>query len=137
MKIYLLFLWVTYPLIEALTQFELRVNYEWKPNYLQLFCIRGIVAIVHGALMDVEIDALHYYSRFEYLQPLLLLTFQVTSFWIIFDPVYNHLTDQNIFYRGKESGWMDRLPIKIWYVLKVIALIAFPLSLVQYIKTYL
>jgi hypothetical protein len=121
----LLTIWFIYPIIEALIQAYLIEKKNWKPVYFQLFIIRGIASIVHGVIMDVEP-----YPWWDY--PLLIL-FQATSFWIIFDLLLNTLRGKQWYYRGKTSGWLDRvLPIYVYWINKATALITFVYILITY-----
>lgn len=72
-----------------------------KPNYLLMFVLRGIAAILHGVLFNPQ-------NMGDY-WPVLL--FQVTSFWLIFEIALNIVRGREIFYydmKEKDSGWLDR-----------------------------
>ena len=129
---YLLFLWLIYPVAEAFIQTELRSEHGWKPNYLQLFVIRAFFAIIHGAILDTQGG---YWGVFDW-EWATLITFQFTSFWLIFDLLYNYLNGTHLLYRGEESGWLDRMPLPLWYIGKIVSLILLPLSIIAYLKYY-
>lgn len=103
-------LWLVYIASEVTIQAHL-IGKGWKPNYIQLFILRGAASIVHGAIIDVE-------SFGEYFW---LLAFQVTSFWILFDLGLNIVRGKELFYKGKNSGWLDKLPWDVYIILKGIA----------------
>lgn len=114
MKI-LLASWILYPIMEAIIQSYLIEEKNWKPNYLMLFTIRGMFSIVHGIIMNVEP-----YPWYDY--PVVVL-FQCFTFWIVFDVVLNVLRGKEVEYRGKTSGWLDRLiPEFLYWTLKTLAL---------------
>lgn len=61
--------------------------------------------------------------------PVLVYTaFQVSSFYLLFDLILNILRKKPIFYRGKNSGELDKLPDTKYYLLKLGTLIVFILS---------
>lgn len=72
-----------------------------KPNYLLMFILRGMAAILHGVLFNPQ-------NMGDY-WPVLL--FQVTSFWLIFEIALNLVRGRAVFYydtKEKDSGWLDR-----------------------------
>jgi len=105
--------WLIYILLEAFIQGKLIKKGE-KPIYLVVFLIRGAISIIHGVILNVE------YNTWQY--PI-LLAFQVCSFEIIFDFFLNLLRLEKWNYKGKSSGWIDKLPYPYWYTLKGLALI--------------
>lgn len=132
---YLIFLWLLYPLIESFIQSKL-IARGWKPIYIMLFLIRGIVAIAHGALLDEFIGLSHWAGYFPGWQWVYVLVFQVCSFWIFFDLLLNLFRGKNWYYTGKESGWLDEIKDKdgrfddfLYWGLKAIALAGMFLSL--------
>jgi hypothetical protein len=106
-------IWLIYIIAEIL------IHYWWieikksRPNYFVVFIIRGIAAIIYGAYIDVQ-------NLTEWLP---VITMQVCSFWILFDLGLNLLRNKPILYKGKNSGWLDKLPNSIYYTLKIICLI--------------
>jgi len=88
-----------------------------KPDYLQMFVIRGMVAIVHGVILDITCnifpDHLWTYSAWQlFLIWLPLLLFQVTSYWILFELALNIVRGRELFYydrKERDSGWIDKL----------------------------
>lgn len=112
--------WLLYILAEAFVQGK-SIKDGNKPLYIVLFIIRGIASIIHGITLNVQ------YGTWQY--PI-LLGFQICSFYTIFDFVLNALRLDPLGYRGKESGWLDKLNDTQWYSLKVICLI---LSIIFYI----
>jgi len=119
-------LWIIYILAEVLIQSYLIDKKNWKPVYFQLFVIRGMAAIVHGIYLDVSPET--------YLP---VIVWQVCSFWILFDLGLNIARGKAWYYRGKTSGWLDRIPSGvIYWAGKVIALTAGSIALIQGIKIF-
>jgi len=102
MNILLLLLWLLYPIIEAvgqrLTYFK-DLNKVTRPNYLQLWVIRGIFAILHGALLGAQPEPWYEWPA--------LLCFQMGTFYLIFNPLLNKLRKLPWDYEGKNSGWLS------------------------------
>jgi hypothetical protein len=72
-----------------------------KPNYLVMFVIRGMAAILHGVLFLPE-------NFGEYFP---ILVFQVTSFWLIFEAWLNIVRGKELLYYDTfemDSGHIDR-----------------------------
>lgn len=103
MNIIILFIWFLYPLAEAIAQ---RFTYfkanPIRPNYLMLFLIRGIAAIIHAALLDVQPNPWYQWPA--------LLLFQIGTFWLLFDPILNMLRKKKFSYEGINSGWLKGIP---------------------------
>lgn len=56
--------------------------------------------------------------------------FQVSSFYLLFDPLLNLVREKPIDYRGKESGFLDpRLSRRNWWILKGACLVVMVLTL--------
>jgi hypothetical protein len=105
-------IWLLYIAIDA------TINYWWievkkkRPDYLLMFIARGIFVILYGVYIDIQ-------NPREWWP---ILAFQLSSFWIIFDLLLNSLRGRNLLYKGKNSGWIDRLPSWIYYPMKLVAL---------------
>ncbi len=75
-----------------------------KPNYILMFILRAIAAILHGALFITE-------SNSYWWQWWPVLLYQVTSFWLFFELGLNLIQHRPpLYYDHKEgdSGWIDR-----------------------------
>ena len=99
----ILSLWIIVIAVEVWRNYYLIEVKKTKPNYFLSFVVRGMAAILHGVFFDLE-------SMREYWVPFI---FQVTSFWIVFNPALNYFRKKPFFYFGKESGIFDRLFLKI------------------------
>lgn len=106
------YIWLLYILVDVIGNYILIEKLHTRPNYLVLFIIRGTSAILHGILLDTQPS--------EWPE---LLVFQVTSFYLLFDILLNILRKKPLLYRGKNSGWLDKLPTPLYIALKVICLI--------------
>lgn len=111
-----LILWPLYILLDAI------VNWWWiekeksVPNYLVLTIVRGWFFILIGAAVGVTPES---FPGF--------LLYCTTSFWVLFDPVFNKFRSKPFFYLG-ENSTIDQLgkkyPLPFW-VLKTVSLIYF------------
>jgi len=102
----MIFLWLFYPLIEAVIQALIfakqlhKYGQYVRPDYLQLNIIRGVVAITFASLV-LEATAEN---------GIFILLFQVGSFWLMFDPLLNKFMGRPLNYEGKDSGWTKGIP---------------------------
>lgn len=136
----LIFTWFIYIFLEAYTQYYLIEKRHWRPNYLQLFIIRGMASILVGGLV-VGVGNLSDYAMAQYnieiwmyKQAAAWFLFASSSFWITFDITLNYLRKRPIDYRGKTSGWLDRMPYRLWVVGKVLAFWVAVISSWYYVK---
>lgn len=107
--------WLAYILSEALVQDRL-IKKGWNPHYLTLFFIRGVFSLIHAFSIGITCWK-------EYL---VLLLFQICSFWSIFNPLLNKLRDKDWDYKGSEkggSGWLDDLPDYAYNLLRIITVL--------------
>lgn len=108
--------WFIFITLEAYRNWHVIEVQKSRPDYLQSFVIRGMAAVLHGIFMGVT-EPSNWYP---------VLIFQVTSFWILFDPLLNIMRNKPLLYLGDpkkgSSGWLDRLPILVYWILKLIAL---------------
>lgn len=94
-------LWIIYPIVEALVQAYLQIYKNWKPVYLQLNLVRGIVAILFGIfVLNMPYDMKLFFS---------FVGFAMSSFFIVFDPLLNKLKKKPFGYTGKRSGWINAI----------------------------
>jgi hypothetical protein len=94
-----LFLWQVLVALEVFIHYIMIEKANTKPIYIQWFIIRGLAAILHGAMCDVG-------SWGEYLP---IFIFQVSTHLTIFDPALNGLRGESFWYVGEDSGWLDKL----------------------------
>lgn len=106
-------LWIPFIAFEIWRNRRMRLN-NVKPDYLNSFGIRGILAIVHGSLI-VQVN--------NWSEALPVLGFQVASFYLVFDLALNAITGDKWNYQGKTSGYLDKLPMWAYIGLKVLCLV--------------
>lgn len=88
-----------------------------KPNYMVVFIVRAMAAIMHCLLLEVTChifpEDIYSLTAWEYLVVILpTFTFQVTSFWIFFEFGLNTVRGRELFYfdrKERDSGWIDKL----------------------------
>lgn len=111
-----LIIWLELVVIITFIHHYMIKEMETRPIYMQWWIIRGLAAIIHAVISDEvniewSIEALVDYWP--------MLIFQVSSYYLIFDPLLNKLRKLTFIYRGLHSGWMDRLPMPAWVAVKV------------------
>jgi len=112
MTTFILFLWLIPIAVNVYVDRE-----GHKPNYMIVFIIRGMAAILHGIILDVCCDYfpenLWQFSVLELIgiyAPIFL--FQATSFWIFFELALNSILRREPFYfdrKERDSGWIDKI----------------------------
>jgi len=96
-----LLIWLIYPVAEAIIQAYLQKKHNWKPNYFQLFVIRGIFFILFCAIvLRMPYDMVLWWSA---------VGFCTGSFFAVFDPLLNELRNKSFGYTGKQSGWINKI----------------------------
>lgn len=120
-------LWVIYILlIEVPRNYYIIEVQKTRPDYLQSFIIRGMVAIIHGAVW-LDSNGVHDVSSLSVKELLLLwwpiLSFQLASFFVLFPVLLNIFRNKKWNYRGKNSGFFSRLPNWIYWSIYVTCLI--------------
>jgi hypothetical protein len=118
-------LWVVLVLITD------KIHYYWitrnvKPVYRQWFIIRGMMALIHAVLTDELVIRWSMQTMKDY-WPMFL--FQISSYYLIFDPVLNWMRGLSWRYQGEESGWMDKLPTWAYLTAKVLCVVVLVYSL--------
>lgn len=120
MKLLIIGLWLAYIIAEIFIHYYIIEIKKKRPFYLHFFLQRGIMAILHGVLylwLCFERYGIETVMK-DYL-PLFL--FQVTSFWLLFDLGLNLIRGKEWRHKGKNSGWLDKIPFKLYWGLKIIA----------------
>jgi hypothetical protein len=91
-----LFLW-SIPIIANI----LWDRYGRKPHYLVMFLLRGVGAILHAKLFNPT----------EVNEWIVILIFQVTSYWLFFEAGLNFVQHRALLYYDtveRDSGWIDK-----------------------------
>lgn len=140
-----------------LIRFEVWRNYQLievekeRPNYRYSFAIRIVLGLFpYVLLIPVDVDPLlslwdlvtdipHYWKANPILViPLifanpaaLAIMFEVSLFYLLFDPLFNIKRGRRWNYRGKSSGWLDKFPLPIYYGLKILCVVVLIVSSVR------
>ena len=117
--------WLGFIWIEILRNYTLIEIDKEKPNYLHSFVIRAFAGIVCIAFMNPEFDP---GSLVSWWQSYPSLIFEVSSFYLVFDPALNLWRGKGWDYQGKQSGWLDKLGKPYYYALKIMCVILLGLS---------
>jgi hypothetical protein len=95
-------IWLVYIIADAIANWWLIEKKRTRPNYMMLFIIRGIAAILYGAfILDVQTDTAMWWFIF--------VTF---SFPFPFNFILNLMRQKPFDYYGAESGIIDRFVVK-------------------------
>lgn len=104
-------LWFVFIGAEVVRNWYIIEKQKTTPNYLQSFILRGMASILHGIAVGVL-------NTQEYL---ILIGFQVGSFWILFDFALNLSRGKPPMHKGKKN-WLDRIPWDLYWSAKTIML---------------
>lgn len=124
-------LWTLAITLELLRNLFLIVGRKRKPNYAQSFVIRFFGGLSVLIIEYPQFDPLG--SPITILLALPFVVFQITSFYLLFDPVLNLIRGKAWNYRGKDSGYLDRSPLWAYWSLKILCLTGLILSLIALI----
>lgn len=113
--------WIGFIGLEIFRNYYLIVKKHERPNYAGSFMFRAFFGLVGIAIMYPEFDPLGDYRTLYGALPALI--FEVTSFYLLFDPILNWSRKLPWDYQGKNSGWIDKLGKKWYYVFKIACLI--------------
>lgn len=149
-------LWLLFIWYEVNRNYKMIVVEKVRPNYLHSFGVRAFFGILGIAIMipsdidpvlclyDMILDIPYYWQISPLLViPLILtnpivliLTAETTSFSLIFDPWLNKKRGLERFYKGKNSGWIDKLKPGFYYAFKVLCLLGFIYSTIMICRTF-
>lgn len=110
-------IWLLYILLDSYANYLWIEKKKSAPNYIILFLIRGIAAIVYGALIrDVQDNFISIFGWFA---------FVTCSFPFLFNTLLNSWRKKPIDYLGESSGWIDTFMVKhklqrTWYWVSLI-----------------
>lgn len=111
--------------------YEVRRNYriievhKQKPDYLNSFGFRAFAAAVCLALMSGNYDPV-----MDWKHSLPIVIYEVTSFYLVFDPWLNLRRGKAWDYQGAQSGWLDKLGKPYYYFLKVLCAVLLVISII-------
>lgn len=123
----LIIIWLAFIVVHAFYDKRNFGKKKESPVYIASFLVRGGIAIVHAALFDIlEIrpmpDTMYWKPLVIWWAPILI--WQVSSFYLFFDPFLNYIRHLKVSYRGKTSGWLDKMNDTEYLILKAFCLIA-------------
>lgn len=110
--------WFLFILLEVLRNYVIIEKRRIRPNYGGSFCLRAFFGAVCLIIANPDFDPL--VNGREYWP---FVVFECTSFWLLFDPLLNLSRKKPLWYKGKNSGWLDKLPVGVYWSLKILALI--------------
>ena len=119
--------WFSFIALELLRNYVLIEKRKTKPDYLDSFVLRSFFGLVGIPIMHPEFDPLGDYTTIW--QAIPIVCFEVSSFYLLFDPILNKLRGKPALYRGKASGYLDSLGLPYYITLKVFTLIILILCL--------
>lgn len=112
--------WLLFISLELYRNYFLIEKKKVKPDYMGSFCYRVFFGAVCLIIANPNFDPAG--DPFTIIQALPFFIFQLSSFYLLFDPLLNLLRGKKWNYRGEDSGWLDKLPLWAYYALKVICL---------------
>lgn len=95
-------LWVLFVIIVSAIHYIIIEVYNRTPFYLGWFVAKGMAAILNGIMFDPK-------NVSEWLP---ILAFQITSFWVIFNPLLNKMRGLSFWHLGTDSGLIDKFFLK-------------------------
>lgn len=117
-------IWLIFIGLEIYRNYFLIKKKKVKPIYIHSFIIRAI----SGILIAISTDPFGLWLNI--IQSVPIIVFEITSFYILFDPILNKLLSNKWNYRGLESGWFDSLPLPIYYIMKILCIIGLIVSII-------
>lgn len=122
--------WLLFILLEIGRNYYLIEIKNTKPIYFQSFILRGMAAILTGIFIFESrgtFDNIYDISQLSYWDLFMrwwsVLSFQVASFFTLFSPILNLIRGKKITYRGKDSGWLDSLPVWVYWFIYIVCLL--------------
>ena len=105
------------------------IAYNWyriekrgiEPTYFNSNWARGVFGIVGLVITYPYFDPLGDYTTIWKAMP--VVGYEMSSFYLLFDPILNILRGKPVLYRGKTSGYLDKLGTTYYITLKVFTLI--------------
>lgn len=120
--------WLIFISLELWRNYYLIEKQKIKPDYGGSFIFRAFFGMVCLIIANPYFDPAG--NPLTILQALPFAVFQLSSFYLLFDPILNLLRGKKWDYKGKDSGWLDKLPIGFYYALKIVCLAGLITSLI-------
>lgn len=119
--------WIVFIAGEAYRNYWMPKRQGKRPNYLGNFMYRSFFGLVCFIMMNPDFDPL--YDLRTVWQGRWIAGYQVSSFYLSFDPLLNAFMKRRWNYKGKNSGWLDKLSMGLYYSLKIACVILLGYSL--------
>lgn len=126
----MIFTWLIFIEFDVWRNWFIIEKEQRRPNYLNSFFIRLGLAILYLSIMVLYDDFL-VKSIYHIIS---VVVFIPTSFWVIFDPSLNIIRGKRgFFYKGENSGWLDKIKVNPYILYKVLSLILAIISVIYYL----
>ena len=120
--------WLGFIAFHIWFNWHLIVRRKITPSYWGNFLYRAFAGGVCLVIMHPEFDPLG--NLYSWRGVPKILAYEVSSFYLLFDPFLNWSRGLVIHYRGRKSGWMDpKLSRAQWWLLKGASLVVLVLTL--------
>lgn len=128
MKFYIgFFLWLVFIAWEVRRNYRIIEVHKERPDYLNSFGVRCFFGTLSLFLMCQSWDPAYFDTWIEAFPA---IVYELTSFYLFFDPALNIARGKPWDYQGKDSGMVfDKLPVWIYYILKVACAVALVISI--------
>lgn len=110
--------WLGFIVLEVIRNLILIDYKKIRPNYPGAAVFRSFFGLVCAIIMCPEWDPLG--GNFTVILP--YIGFELATFDLIFDPALNLVRNKPIFYKGKNSGIMDKLPNWAYFAINGLSL---------------
>lgn len=120
--------WFLFIIFEIYRNYRIIEVLKERPDYLGSFGVRFFFGLLCLILTYRDHDPIA-----NILDHIPYIIFQLTSFWILFDIGLNLVRKKPLGYKGKDSGWLDKLPLAYYWLLKTVALITMIYTIVELI----
>lgn len=132
-RIYIgLIAWLGFIPLEANRNLTIIERYKERPNYLGLAGVRVFVGSICLFIMFPEFNPLWDLSTVW--DARWYITFEFTSFYLGFDPLLSKKRGRRWNYKGKDSGFLDDLPMWAYVTLKALCVIGLIFSLYMILR---
>jgi hypothetical protein len=125
--------WIAFIGLHIWFNWRLIVKKKKTPSYWGNFLYRAFAAVICLFIMEPEFNPVWYPYTIWKAAPVLL--YEVTSFYLLFDPFLNWSRGLVWHYRGKKSGWIDpSVNLRQYLILKGACLIMCVLAILNLFK---
>ena len=125
--------WLLYIAICIVFNYVKITKYKIKPRYF----VSNQWRVFFGLVFLIIVSAGDGFDGIDFAYPRTLIpyiphmVYILSSFYTFFDLGLNGLRGKRWSYRGKDSGWLDKTKIVVYYSIKVVALIGLIISIIM------